>query len=408
VGVTRIDRLTDEQRARFDEWADRWINVGLRTGPADRERFEAAVRDCYRFAGIPFPDIVVWVPSPLVMAFAAPAAAFAIELIEAQLRRGRGVSLGDGAVRGAVDGQVGVAVGGAVGGAVDGAVRGAVGAAVRGAVGAAVDAAVGAAVRGAVRGAVDDAVDRAVHGAVGVAVLTRATINAIAHSWRRYIGGQLWPGWYYGAAYTSFFREVCDLELPGDMWDRGRAYEATVESACWWWPHRRFVMVSERPTTIRRELVDEDRPRGWGSHRLHCDDGPAVAWPDGWGVWAIHGVRVSRQVVEAPDTLTAAQITGEANAEVRRVMIERFGADRYLRDAGAEKVHVDEYGALWRLDVPDDEALVMVQVTNSTPEPDGTFKDYWLRVPPNIRTARGAVAWTFGETARGYRPLVQT
>lgn len=68
MAVTRIEQLADEERARFTEWADRWIDVGLRTEPADRERFEASVRDCYRFAGIPFPDVVVWVPSPLVLA----------------------------------------------------------------------------------------------------------------------------------------------------------------------------------------------------------------------------------------------------------------------------------------------------------------------------------------------------
>lgn len=52
MAVTRITQLSDEERARCDEWADRWIDIGLSTRPADRERFEAAVRDCYRFAGI--------------------------------------------------------------------------------------------------------------------------------------------------------------------------------------------------------------------------------------------------------------------------------------------------------------------------------------------------------------------
>jgi len=61
-----------------------------------------------------------------------------------------------------------------------------------------------------------------------------------------------------------FFREVCDLALGGDLWDRAKAYEATMESACWWWPHRDFVIVSERPTAIHRELVDPEKARGFG------------------------------------------------------------------------------------------------------------------------------------------------
>ena len=44
----------------------------------------------------------------------------------------------------------------------------------------------------------------------------------------------------------------------------------------------------------------------------------------------------------------------------------------------------------------DDEPLRVVEVVNSTPEPDGTYRRYLLRVPPTTRTAREAVAWTFG------------
>ena len=36
---------------------------------------------------------------------------------------------------------------------------------------------------------------------------------------------------------------------------------------------------------------------------------------------------------------------------------------------------------------------------NSTPEPDGTRRTYFLRVPPQMRTAREAVAWTFVDVA---------
>lgn len=239
-------------------------------------------------------------------------------------------------------------------------------------------------------------------------MIGKAVANVIRSSWNRYLGGQLWVGgWYWGGAWTSFFRDVCKLELNGDLWERALAYEATMESACWWWPHREFVMVCERPTVIHRELANSDVERGWGSHRLHCDDGPAVAWPDGWGVWAIHGVRVTKQIVEAPETLTPAQILGEPNAEVRRVMMERFGFDRLLDAAEAKLVDadLDQQGRareLWRLELADDEPLVMVRVVNSTPEPDESYKHYTLRVPPNLNRACDAVAWTFDLPASEY------
>jgi hypothetical protein len=220
-------------------------------------------------------------------------------------------------------------------------------------------------------------------------------------------------GWYWGGAWTSFFRDVCRLELKGDLWDRARAYEGTMESACWWWPHRRFVMVCERPLEIHRELTNPGVERGWGSHRLHRDDGPAVVWPDGWGVWAIHGVRVPQRVVEAPETLTAAEILAEPNVEVRRVMIERFGYGRLLAETDAALVDadVDEVGnarELRLIAVADDEDIVLVRVVNSTREPTGEFREFLIRVAPTCRTCLEAVAWTFDVAPEDYELAAQS
>jgi hypothetical protein len=71
-------------------------------------------------------------------------------------------------------------------------------------------------------------------------------------------------------------------------------------------------------------------------------------------------------------------------------------------------VSSDEYGVLWRVTMPGDEPLVMVEVVNATPEPDGSRRTYFLRVPPRMRSAHEAVAWTFGLTPEEYAPLAQT
>lgn len=171
--------------------------------------------------------------------------------------------------------------------------------------------------------AVRDAVGDAVDGSVGSAV-----DGVISQSWWRIIGGQFWVGWWYGPASVSFYTDVCGLELSPDMMERARAYRETCESACWWWPHREFVMVCERPMWIDRD------ERG----RLHSPTRAAICWPDGWGLHMWHGVRVPAHVIEAPASITVAEIEAEQNAEVRRVMIERYGAARYLLDSGAKPV----------------------------------------------------------------------
>jgi hypothetical protein len=171
-------------------------------------------------------------------------------------------------------------------------------------------------------------------------------------------------------------------------------------SAGWWWPFEQVVILTERPCVL--DLASDEQGR------LHHPTGPVVGYPDGWAVWAWHGVRVPRQVIERPDTITVAQIRGARNLEARRVMLERYGLDRYLRDADATLVQVDEYGKLWRCELPADEPLAMVEVVNATPEPDGTHATYLLRVPPTVSSAKQAVAWTFGMLAEDYHPAVQT
>lgn len=71
-------------------------------------------------------------------------------------------------------------------------------------------------------------------------------------------------------------------------------------------------------------------------------------------------------------------------------------------------VHRDEWGELYRADMPNEEPLVMVRVINSTPEPDGSFRKHWLRVPPTMHRAREAVAWTFQKAEQDYAPAVET
>ena len=46
--------------------------------------------------------------------------------------------------------------------------------------------------------------------------------------------------------------------------------------------------------------------------------------------------------------------------------------------------------------------------TDITFEPDGSFKQYWLRVPPGVQTCQEAVAWTFDLTHKQYQPMIET
>lgn len=112
---------------------------------------------------------------------------------------------------------------------------------------------------------------------------------------------------------------------------------------------------------------------------------------------------------ERPDALfQLREIESESNLEVRRLMIDLYGLGRYLSEIGARLVHKDEYGELYRRLQLDDEDIVVVKVINSTAEPDGTFKEYFLRVPPETMRARQGVAWSFGLDEADYKPEIET
>jgi len=156
--------------------------------------------------------------------------------------------------------------------------------------------------------------------------------------------------------------------------------------------------------------------------RLHRLDGPAVEWPNGTKYYFWRGLQVTEDIILRPDAITPTRIDGEHNAELRRVLLERYGVDRYMRESGAKEIHRDRFGVLLRKEMPGDEPIVMVQVVNSTPEPDGASKIYMLRVHPELRpmldggefgepqemTAHAAVASTFGLRAEQYDPVMQT
>jgi hypothetical protein len=171
-----------------------------------------------------------------------------------------------------------------------------------------------------------------------------------------------------------------------------------------WWAMKGLALVSERPLTASFDA----------GGRLHAEAGPALAYGDGFTIHAWHGVTVDREVIETPETISVEAIDAESNAERRRVLVERIGFDRLVREGQAQIRHEDETGRLWERPMGpigwqrNDESVVVVEVQNTTPEPDGSRKVYFLRVPPHTRTAREGVAWTFGMRNDEYAPRVES
>lgn len=142
--------------------------------------------------------------------------------------------------------------------------------------------------------------------------------------------------------------------------------------------------------------------------RLHCENGPALFWPEsGESEFFWYGIYLPDGLGSSPQ-IRLEDILHEENLEVRRSLIERYGKRRFEVETQAQILHRDDIGILYRWGFQGREPRTFVLVKNSTPALDGSFTEYFLRVPPGIRTVRQAVAWTFGMRANEYRPVRET
>lgn len=120
------------------------------------------------------------------------------------------------------------------------------------------------------------------------------------------------------------------------------------------------------------------------------------------------GVTIDERIAFRPESITAEEILTERNVERRRVLIERFGLERFLGNVKHEILHHDwDRGGernLLRLSFRDDEELCVLSV--SCPS---TGRRYFIRVPPRIRTCHEAAAWIAGfDDPDQYEPIVET
>jgi len=406
----KLPRLTAEQEALLAIVRDEWITIGLDTRPADRPAAERAIGEMYRCAGLAPPDRIVWCGSPAGMALTR-AVVLNLEASVWSVWDSVGDSIG-ASVRASVGTSVRASVGTSVGDSVRDSVWDSVRDSVWDSVGASVGASVRASVWDSVRDSVGASVGDSVRDSVGASVwdsvgasVWDSVGDSVGDSVRDSVGASVWDSVrdsVYGqhdANWLSFFEFFHRIGLDqqtrklAGLWQLARA-------AGWAIPHQRICWVAERPELLALEPMPA---RGPFANRLHCEDGPAVRYPDGWPIYAWHGVRVPENIIIRPvSAITTSGVVAERNAEVARVLLERMGVERFASEAdGGRIIHhdIDGQGNARRLvsipmpNMPDREARVVVV------ECPSTHHQYVLGVPPRIATCQAAVAWTFGVDA---------
>ena len=367
--VRRPDRaeggITPEELELMKAHSAIWIKRAFRTEPINKDKITAAVKELYKVSGLKEPKVII-VPSPLVMAIAG---SFSSILLANKTYD---------------------------------------------------------ATRVATHAATRDATDAAtLNKGWALEVARKFTCNSALISlllqecskWYSYYqGGNMWPAY---DCYLTAARDILGLKLP--IHDKYKSWEQCAIEGGFRFMHKDFCMVSDFPTVLK---IDEN-------NRPHCEDGPSHLWRDGWALFYWHGIKIPdeyRWLITNPEKITPEFIDKEENAEYKRIMIERFGMAKYLESGNAKLIDESIEQAtgnirqLYKKTLVNGIDALFLKLINSTPEPDGTRKEYIIPVHPECcpilhddslgkpqkLTALNAVASTFGLYGHEYCPQIET
>jgi hypothetical protein len=137
-----------------------------------------------------------------------------------------------------------------------------------------------------------------------------------------------------------------------------------------------------------------------------------VQYKDGTMEFLRHGIPVDQKFLLHPEKLVLSNILSGNNIRYQNLLLELYGFERICREHGRASSY-DNSGTLWRVDLINNAwgeftHMRFVEVINSTPEKDGSYKHFFKRVPPEMSTPKEAVAWTFGVNGNDYNPGQQS
>lgn len=137
--------------------------------------------------------------------------------------------------------------------------------------------------------------------------------------------------------------------------------------------------------------------------RNHATDGPAIAWKDGYKLYAINGRTMPAWIFE--EEITKDRFINEKNAELRAGMYAVLGQEGVMKLLGAKLVDTchdnGETLKLWKTEETFSE-IGNARLTWVECICPSTHTHYLLGCDPSVTTAKGAMAATWGMTEDEY------
>lgn len=136
-----------------------------------------------------------------------------------------------------------------------------------------------------------------------------------------------------------------------------------------------FCIVSELPYKISRN----------SQNKLHSDNGSAVEWRDGFGMYFWNGIRVPKEWILSKESITKITIESEVNIERRRCIMEIIGVEKYLELLNVTCIDkdIDECANPMKLFRSKDKVTIIDEYLYYLNVIDpSTKREYFIPVPP--------------------------
>jgi len=179
-------------------------------------------------------------------------------------------------------------------------------------------------------------------------------------------------------SFYSFFQEVVGIDFEGKL---DGLFELAKHSG-WLNVYEDVVVFQDRPEFFKFD----------DQNRLHCPDGPAIKFSDGLSIYSWHGTTIPADWIEKPETLTAKAALAVQNTEQRRCACEILGWNKILHELNAVVIDEDEdpeIGTLLEVEIPEIGKEKFLRALC------GTKREFAMPVPPHVKTALEANAWTY-------------
>lgn len=183
------------------------------------------------------------------------------------------------------------------------------------------------------------------------------------------------------ATWLSFYN-YCQEVLELDVCNKLQGFMDLAKYCGWVSFYEDTVVFQHRPESIK--LDDQNR--------LHSENGPAIRFRDGVSIYSWHGVRIPADWIENKANLSAETALTWENIEQRRAACEILGWAKILDKLDAKVIDENEdeqIGTLLSVNIPD------IGRENFLKVRCGTGRIFAIPVPPNMKTAEEANAWTF-------------